>query len=293
MSPASDWPPACGVNALYARGTLLRAVREFFHDRGLLETQTATLASATVTEPAVESIRVPGIGYLQTSPEYQLKRMLAAGAPSVYHLGPVFRAGESGRRHNPEFTMLEWYRVGFNDADLMAEVADLVNVALGPAEYHTVTYADVSARAPAPSTVAALTPREAADLRFADGLETLDAGRYFITDYPAEQAALARLRPDDPSVAARFELVVDGVELANGYWELGDAEALRARFQDDLAVREGRGQNLPPLDERFLAAMTAGLPPCAGVALGFDRLLMLNQGAASLQEVMAFPIDRA
>lgn len=293
MYSAADWAPACGVNALYARGALLRAVREFFHDRGVLETQTAVLASATVTEPAVESIRVPGMGYLQTSPEYQLKRMLAVGAPSLYQLGPVFRAGESGRRHNPEFIMLEWYRVGFNDAELMAEVADLVDVALGPANYHTLTYAEVSARAPAPSNTAPLTAREAADLRFADGLETLDAGRYFITDYPADQAALARLRPEDASVAARFELVVDGVELANGYWELGDAELLRTRFQRDLAVRADRGQSLPPLDERFLAAMTAGLPPCAGVALGFDRLLMLNQGAASLQDVMPFPIDRA
>jgi len=293
MASVSDWPPACGVDALYARAALLRTVREFFHDRGVLEAQTATLASATVTEPAVESVRVPGFGYLQTSPEYQLKRMLAAGAPSLYQLGPVYRAGESGRRHNPEFIMLEWYRVGFTDAELMAEVAELVNLALGAARYDTLPYADVVARAPASSADGVLSAREALDLRFADGLDTLGAGRYFITDYPADQAALARVRPDNPEVAARFELVVDGLELANGYWELGDAEALRARFQRDLALRDAGGQSLPELDERFLAAMSAGLPPCAGVALGFDRLLMLQLGAASLQDVMPFPIDRA
>lgn len=288
-----DWRPACSIDALRARAALLREVREFFHQRGVLEAQTAVLAATTVTEPAVESLAVPGIGYLQTSPEYQLKRLLAAGAPSLYQLGPVFRAGEAGRRHNPEFIMLEWYRLGFDDAELMAEVAALVDMALGPAPTDRVRYHEVVERAAPDPDEARLTPREALDLRFAAGLETLGEGRFFITDYPADQAALARLRPGDGSVAARFELVVDGLEIANGYWELGDADALRSRFQRDLEQRRRQGQPEPDLDERFLAAMDGGLPTCAGVALGFDRLLMLKLGAASLQEVMAFPIDRA
>jgi elongation factor P--(R)-beta-lysine ligase len=272
---------------------LLRAVRQFFHDRGVIEVQTGVLGSATVTEPAVEAYGVPGVGYLQTSPEYQMKRLLAAGAPSIYQLGPVFRAGESGRRHNPEFTMLEWYRLGFDDVELMAEVAALVDLALGPATCTTVPYHQVVALAAGERAIGALSAREALDLRFSRGLDALGPGRYFISDYPADQAALARLRPGNPAVAARFELVVDGLEIANGYWELGDAAALERRFQQDLAVRRARGQPEPPVDRRLLAAMQAGLPDCAGVALGFDRLLMLRLGASSLQDVIAFPIERA
>jgi len=287
------WEPTCSQAALRARAELLREVRAFFHRRGVLEVQTAALAAATVTEPAVESIEVPGFGYLQTSPEYQLKRLLAAGAPSLYQLGPVFRAGEAGRHHNPEFVMLEWYRLGFTDRELMAEVAELVDAVLGPAPCCTVTFREVVEGAPADPDTPGLTPREAEDLRLAAGLRALGPGRRFVVDYPADQAALARLRPDDPRVAARFELIVDGLELANGYWELGDAAALEARFRRDLAVRRSRGQAEPPLDRRFLAAMAAGLPSCAGVALGFDRLLMLRLGATSLRDVMPFPVDRA
>lgn len=286
------WHPTCSLDAIQARAGLLRQVREFFHERDVLEVQTPLLGAATVTEPAVESVPVPGYGYLQTSPEYAIKRLLAAGAPSLYQLGPVFRAGESGRWHNPEFVMLEWYRLGHSDAELMAEVADLVALALGPAPVRHVTYRDVVASVPAPDA-AGLDAREALDLRFADGVDALGAGRWFVTDYPADQAALARLRDTDPTVAARFELVVDGLELANGYWELGDAAALRQRFATDRAIREQRGQAVPDLDERFLAAMEAGLPACAGVALGFDRLLALQLGVTSLADVMPFPHDRA
>lgn len=289
----ADWRPACSLQALAQRAEVLRTVRAFFRRRGVLEVQTPVLAAATVTEPAVESIEVPGFGYLQTSPEYQLKRLLAAGAPSLYQLGPVFRAGEAGRHHNPEFTMLEWYRLGFTDSELIREVADLVDEVLGQAPWRTVPYGEVVALAPPDLDVHGLSAREALDLRLATGLEALGEGRWFVVDYPADQAALARLRPDRPEVAARFELVVDGLELANGYWELGDAAALEARFARDLARRRERGQTPVPVDRRFLAAMAAGLPPCAGVALGFDRLLMLRLRASSLAQVMPFPADRA
>jgi lysyl-tRNA synthetase class 2 len=292
----SSWAPSCSLAALAARAELLATVREFFRGRGVMEVQTSVIAAATVTEPAVESFEVQGLGYLQTSPEYQMKRLLAAGAPSIYQLGPVFRAGESGRRHNPEFTMLEWYRLGFDDHALMDEVESLVAVALGPAPCQRIAYAEVVRLAPSrveKMAPAGLSTRQLLDLRFAAGLDALGAGRWFVIDYPADQAALARRRPENPGVAARFELVVDGIEIANGYHELTDAAEQRARFARDLAVRRTAGQREPPLDEPLLDAIAHGLPECAGVALGFDRLLMLKLGAASLHEVIPFPIDIA
>jgi len=278
------WQPSCPPSALLARDRLLRDIRGFFTARDILEVQTATLASHTVTDVAVESMALTH-GYLQTSPEYQLKRLLAAGAPSIFQMGPVFRAGEAGRLHNPEFTLLEWYRLDFDEVALMAEVGELVSLVLGPATYQSRTYE---------SLVGDLErPRDELDLAFADAAADLGAGRFFITDYPADQAALARLKPADHSVAARFELIVAGVELANGYHELTDAAEQRQRFDQDIATRRRVGLVTPEVDEYFLAALDAGLPDCAGVALGVDRLLMLQLGADSLAEVMPFPIDRA
>lgn len=289
----SDWRPACSLDALRARAEALATVRAFFRERNVLEVQTAVLATATVTEPAVESIAVPGAGYLQTSPEYQMKRLLAAGAPSIYQLGPVFRSGETGGRHNPEFTMLEWYRLGFDDHALMDEVAALVDRVLGPGVWSRRTYAEVVASVPAPvGVIGSVSERDLLDLRFSAGLDALPPGRWFITDYPADQAALARRRREDPSVAARFELVIDGLEIANGYHELSDAEEQRARFETDRARRRVAGQadHLP--DERLLAALAAGLPDCSGVALGFDRLMMLRLGTRRIDAVQPFPADR-
>ncbi len=279
------WQPSCSLDALRARAELLRTLREFFAARGVLEVQTATLASHTVTDINIESLRVQDDSFLQTSPEYQLKRLLAAGAPSIYQLGPVFRAGETGRLHNPEFTLLEWYRLGFDDVMLMAEVAELVDLVLGRQPVRLLPYREL---------VGTLTgDRDVLDLACADALARLGPGRVFVTEYPAQQAALARLNSANPEVAARFELVVDGVEIANGYHELGDAAELRRRFLDDCAERVSTGRFCPELDERFLAAMEAGLPDCAGVALGVDRLLMLKMGASSLAEVMPFPVGVA
>ncbi len=272
----SDWRPAAGLGALQARAHLLASVRHFFAQRSVMEVQTPVLGAATVTDPDVESIAVPGYGYLQTSPEYFLKRLLVAGVPDCYQLGPVFRADERGRLHNTEFTLLEWYRLGFDHVELMDEVAALVDEMLGPASYITCSYGDL---------VGDLSrPRDRLDLAFAEACATLP-GRIFVTDYPAEQAALARVVD---GVAARFELIVDGVELANGYWELTDPRTHRVRFATDHAVRGARGTAKPPVDETFLDALDEGLPDCAGVALGFDRLLMLKLGAGSLDEVLAF-----
>ncbi len=275
-----DWRPLADLSALTARAELLDRTRNFFAARDVIEVQTPLLAEASVTDPDVEGIPVPDYGYLQTSPEYFMKRLLAAGVPSCYQLASAFRHDERGSRHNPEFTMLEWYRVGFDDAALRDEVAALCDALLGPADCRTLTYADLVGDVER--------PREALDLAFAEACENLGAGRYFIVDYPAEQAALARLRPDNPAVAARFELVVDGVEVANGYWELTDADEHRRRFAADLARREARGLPARQVDEQFLAAVAEGLPDCAGVAMGFDRLVMLAIGARSLDEVLTF-----
>jgi lysyl-tRNA synthetase class 2 len=280
-----DWRPGCSLDALAARAELYALLRDFFRERGVMEVQTALLGGHTVTEVHIHSIATVSGGYLQTSPEYQLKRLLAAGAGDVYQLGPVFRAGEAGRLHNPEFTMLEWYRLGFDDRMLMAEVAELVDRVLGPARYEEHPY-----RSLVPDEGLS---RDEEDLALTEAIDRLGAGRHFITRYPAEQAALARLLPDDPSAAARFELVVDGVELANGYHELDDPLEQRRRFEADLAARRASGLPLPEVDERLLAALDAGLPDCAGVALGVDRLLMRKLGARSLADVVPFTSDRA
>ena len=281
---APQWAPACAVSALVARAEMLRTIRTFFDARGVLEVQTATLAAGATTDPAIASIPTSDGRFLQTSPEHQMKRLLAAGAPSIYQICPAYRAGEAGRWHNPEFTMLEWYRLDFDAPTLMREVAALMNLLLGKAEYAKRTYvslvdADIDA-----------TPDDELDLRIADALTALAPARVFVTDYPARQAALARVTG---RTAARFELVVDGMEVANGYHELKDAAELRRRMNQDNAVRRERGLPEMAVDEALLAAQEHGLPDCAGVAVGLDRVLALQVGAGCLADVMPFPAERA
>jgi elongation factor P--(R)-beta-lysine ligase len=304
------------------RARLLARVRGFFAARGLLEVETPQLSAAAATDVHLESL-VAGpaggslAGWLHTSPEYPMKRLLAAGAGDIWQLARVFRGGESGRRHNPEFTLLEWYRVGWDAAALMTEVEallrDLCGSGLAAAE--RLSYREAFMRHagfdPFSATAADITgilearrvplPRgendRAASLDLA--LSTLvepafDPGRpTFVYDFPANQAALARIRPGDPPVAERFELFLGGMELANGFQELTDAPEQAARFCADLAARRARGLVEPPQDRRLLAALAAGLPECAGVALGFDRLVMILAGAAHIDEVLAFPRARA
>jgi lysyl-tRNA synthetase class 2 len=302
---------------------MLGRVREFFAARQVLEVETPVLSPAAVTDPQIESLttRVSGMPrryFLHTSPEYAMKRLLAAGSGDIYQLCKVFRDEEHGRWHNPEFTLLEWYRLGFDDAALMTEVEALVGAVLGahrrlaPAE--RLTYAEALHRhagvEPHAADDAALA-RRAADLGIECRAEldrdaTLDLlmglvvgpklGIHrpcFICDYPASQASLARTKAGQPQVAARFELYIDGIELANGFHELADASEQRRRFEQDLATRRARGRVEPPLDEHLLDALKAGMPDCAGVALGFDRLVAVALGKARLSECMAFSIDDA
>jgi lysyl-tRNA synthetase class 2 len=314
-----DWRPSASTQTLVARAQTLTGIRAFFAQRDVLEVDTPILSRTTVTEPAIDSLAL-GDGaerrYLQTSPEYHMKRMLAAGAPSIVRIGPVFRAEESGRLHNPEFTMIEWYRRGFDLAQLIDEVAALVDLVLGAAIAHRVTYRQLLVEGagidPLRNTDAELfdalkrcgvelsanadvTRRDLLDLLANHAIEAMGSGRVFITDYPADQAALARVTTDANGfdVAQRFELVIDGVEIANGYDELLDARVLERRMHEDIAVRARAGRKTPAPDERLLAAMSHGLPRCSGVALGFDRLLMLKLGFERIDAVLPFSFARS
>jgi len=314
-----DWRPTCSRETLLERSRTLTAIRAFFAQRDVLEVDTPVLSRTTVTEPAIDSFSL-GSGaerrYLQTSPEYHMKRLLAAGAPSIVRIGPVFRAEESGRLHNPEFTMIEWYRIGFDLAELLDEVEALVDLVLGQGGYRRVSYAqllregadvdlfetdDAALQAALIrcgvqlSANAYANRRDLLDLLVTYTIEAAGAGRVFVTDYPADQAALARVVTDTEgrNVAARFELIIDGIEVANGYDELADADVLERRMRADCVVRERAGRDGPAPDERLLAAMRDGLPSCCGVALGFDRLLMLKLGAHRIEEVMPFGFTRS
>ena len=302
---------------------MLETAREFFKSRGVLEVETPILSAAAVSDPQIESLAtqiagLTGRRYLCPSPEYAMKRLLASGSGDIYQICKVFRDAERGRWHNTEFTMIEWYRIGLDDAALMDEVESLVASLLAatrilkPAE--RLTYA------------AALRRHAGVDAFGSSDAELLEAaarhgitceahldrdakldllmglivgpklGREnpcFICDYPASQAALARLKPGEPRVAARFELYLDGLELANGFHELVQPQEQRARFLQDLALRRSRGQVQPPLDENLLAALENGMPDCAGVALGFDRLVAIALGADRLADAMSFDIGNA
>jgi len=298
-------------------------VREFFAERGVLEVETPLLGAAPVSDPHLETFAVDTEGaagnqrlFLQTSPEYAMKRLLAAGSGPIYQLCKAFRRGEQGRWHNPEFTMLEWYRPGFDHHQLMDEVEELLMRTVGAEPADRMTYDQVvlehlglspldataqQLRCCAESrglTVATLPhddPDPWLDLLFASVVQPrLGLSRpVLVYDYPAGQAALARIRRHEPPVAERFELFVDGVELANGYHELIDPAEQQRRFELDLERRRLRGLPAVPLDERLAAALDAGLPACAGVAVGFDRLVMLAAGARVLAEVVTFPFERA
>ncbi|MEP6546017.1 MAG: EF-P lysine aminoacylase EpmA [Gammaproteobacteria bacterium] len=318
-----NWRPTAALSALQRRAALLRTAREFFAKRGLLEVETPILSAAAVSDPQIESLAthiagMPAPFYLCTSPEYAMKRLLAAGSGDIYQICKVFRDAERGRWHNPEFTLIEWYRLGFDDVQLMAEVESLTAEMLAPdrrlAPAERLSFADALLRH------AGVDAYRASDAQLMDSAAShgivcraeldrdakldllmglivgprLGLGRpCFIVDYPASQAALARLKPGLPPVAARFEYYLDGVELANGFHELIDDREQRTRFAQDLRQRQARGQVQPPLDERMLAALAAGAPDCAGVALGFDRLAALAIGASRLADAMAFTIDNA
>ncbi|MGA8708908.1 MAG: EF-P lysine aminoacylase EpmA [Steroidobacteraceae bacterium] len=324
MTASPSWRPTATLATLRQRAELLAAARSFFAAHAVLEVDTPALVRHAVTDRHIHSARaeLPGHDaplYLHTSPEYAMKRLLAAGSGDIYQIAHVFRGSEQGRWHNAEFTLIEWYRCGFSLRDLMLEVAALALRLLGqpadtPVQY--LRYAEALQHQLALDPLVAsdselrdlaIARRLDADLaRRCDRDELLDwlmasvvgprlglEGPCFVHHYPASQAALARLDPLDPRVALRFELYYRGVELANGFEELADAVQQRARFELDRRRRLAAGLPAPDVDEALLAALEAGLPPVSGVALGFDRLLMLRLGASAIGQVLPFPLDRA
>lgn len=326
--PHPDFRPSAGWNNLRLRADLLRRTREFFHRRGFLEVETPILSADTVVDRHLDPFHVELDGgsdnpspkprlWLQTSPEFCMKRLLASGAGPIYQITRSFRQGEQGPLHNPEFTIVEWYRPGDGMDEGMQLLGELCEALLGRGPAERLSYrraferyvgldphtADPEALV---SVVSAkgITPPKSLSAEDRDGwLDLLLAGcvgprlgcerPVILYDYPVGQAALARIREDDLPVAERFELFVSGIELANGYHELTDAAELRQRNTGNNALRRSDGNAPLPEQSRLLSAMDAGLPPSTGVALGFDRVVMLAAGAKNLHEVTAFPLDRA
>jgi len=324
-TPGRHWRPGATADRLRQRAALLATIRQFFSARAVLEVDTPQLVNHAVTDLNLHSaqVRWPGatdsLHYLHTSAEYAMKRLLAAGSGDIYQLCHVFRGDESGPLHNSEFMLLEWYRLGWSLDRLMTEVDELLRQLLP--EKTLAATRHISYEQAFQSTVGCdpLTDSDAllATCALAQGLdaplvqrcardELLDllmgacigpqlglTGPVFLHRYPASQAALARLDPEDPRVALRFELYLQGVELANGFEELSDEPTQRARFESDQRQRRDHHLHVPAADEYLLAALAHGLPPCSGVAMGVDRVLMLVTGAAHIGEVMAFTSERA
>jgi lysyl-tRNA synthetase class 2 len=319
-----DWRPTATFDSLHARAAMLARLRQFMAARGILEVETPALVRRAVTDPQLHSLAVQfpdaeSPEFLHTSPEYAMKRLLASGSGDIYQVCKVFRGREQSALHNTEFTLLEWYRLGYCMSGLIDEVDLLAAELLAPrslAPTRRTTYADalrehagVDALAGSMASLRerALTAGLAWEsARSADRDTLLDflvavvvgpnlgkSGLEFLTHYPASQAALARLAADDSRVALRFELYWQGVELANGFEELADAAEQARRFEHDRQVRTQRALPAHAADERLLAALQHGMPACAGVALGFDRLVMLALGKSRLTEVISFTHERA
>ncbi|GAA3907647.1 MULTISPECIES: elongation factor P--(R)-beta-lysine ligase [Gibbsiella] len=325
MSETASWQPSAPIANLLKRAAILAEVRRFFADRGVLEVETPTMSQATVTDVQLFPFQTRFVGpgaaagmtlYMMTSPEYHMKRLLAAGSGPIYQLGRSFRNEEAGRYHNPEFTMLEWYRPHYDMYRLMNEVDDLLQQVLDCDSAETLSYQQAFLRhldvdplsadkAQLREVAAKLDLSNIADteedrdtllqLLFVMGVEP-HIGREkpaFVYHFPATQASLAEISTEDHRVAERFEVYFKGIELANGFRELTDSSEQRKRFEQDNRKRAALGLPEHPIDNYLLDALKHGMPECSGVALGVDRLVMLALGAESLDEVIAFPVMRA
>lgn len=322
----ADWRSSAQHTDLRQRAAVYRHIREFFHARGVLEVETPVLSEAGNTDPNIRSFHLdyhgPSAGgqarrWLRTSPEFPLKRLLADGIGDCYELGKVFRDGEYGRRHNPEFSMLEWYRVGWDHCQLAAEaiilLQELFAAAGRPLQLRDITYRELFMEVlgldPMCVTNAAIGTAVSTHVRMdLDGLARDDLLDLLLThviepsfpaqqltlirDFPASQCALAKLRQDDVLIAERFEIYVGSAELANGYHELNDANEQRLRFEADLKRRAVAGNATPAIDARLLQSLS-NLPDCAGIAMGLDRLMLCLLGKTAMAEVMAFDFSRA
>lgn len=320
---ATEWKPVADVAMAQQRAEMLRRSRRFFDERNVLEIDTPHLCDAAVSDPNIESVAAslalaPGrTFYLQTSPEFHMKRLLAAGFPDIYEICKVFRDGELGRQHQPEFTMVEWYRLGFSLDEMVAETVEFIETLLPSSRLSAraarMSYCEAFRRFanidPLSADIAELRSLVDADDDLTASLGAskeawLDLmmvqriapqftdGRLTVIDhYPAAQAALARLSPDNNDVADRFEVFFGAIEIANGYVELTDAAEQRRRCQKDQAKRKSQGSPVRPIDAKLIAALDHGLPDCAGVAVGFDRLQIISAGTHNINSVRHFPLE--
>lgn len=321
-----NWRPSATIERLQARAKILQQIREFFAQRNVMEVDTPLLAHGGTTDPyiesfttcfqAIESSQTTDKLYLQTSPEFAMKRLLAAGSGSIYQIGKSFRNGEVGRHHNPEFTMLEWYRLNFDLSQMIAEVIELISpvLAIKKVEYFTyeavfTRYCDLNPHIASSAEI--LTCAKHFELYPVKGVADDDRDNWLqllmthvveprldkakitvIYDYPLAQAALAKIRYTDQPVAERFEVYVNGLELANGYHELTDFAEQQRRFKQDAEQRSLLKRGAVTPDEYYLAALKHGLPDCSGVALGVDRLVMLALNCKEIAEIYSFSYDR-
>lgn len=324
MNETPQWQPAAPVANLLKRATIIADIRRFFADRGVLEVDTPAMSQATVTDVHLVPFKTRFVGpgasqgldlWLMTSPEYHMKRLLAAGSGPIYQMNRSFRNEEAGRHHNPEFTMLEWYRPHYDMYRLINEVDDLLQQILECDAAESLSYQQAFLRclnidplsADKETLVSAATTLGVGDLAASeDDRDTLLQLLFmlgvepkigqdrptFVYHFPASQASLAEISTEDHRVAERFEVYYKGIELANGFRELTDAREQRQRFEQDNRRRLEKGLPKQPVDQLLLAALEHGLPDCSGVALGVDRLVMLALKAESLSEVIAFPVDR-
>ncbi|WED21613.1 elongation factor P--(R)-beta-lysine ligase [Vibrio sp. JC009] len=320
-----DWQPNATISQLKKRANLIAEIRQFFARKEVLEVDTPAMSHATVTDIHLHTFKTDFVGpgyaegqklYLMTSPEFHMKRLLAAGSGSIYQICKSFRNEENGRYHNPEFTMLEWYRIGFDHHDLMDEMDELLQLVLkcGKAVRTTYQQAFLSVLEVCPLEASMEELKKAAaelglqdiaekeedrdtllQLLFSVGVEPHIGQQTpaFVYDFPASQAALAKINRDDPRVADRFEVYFKGIELANGFHELDDPNEQLERFVEDNQQRKVMGLEMQPIDHNLIDALREGLPACAGVALGVDRLVMLALGCEHIDEVTAFSFPRA
>jgi len=317
----ADWKPGASVKNLRTRAEILANIRQFFANNKVLEVETPLLARTTATDVYIQSLEISNplnnpaqTFYLQTSPEFAMKRLLGSGSGPIYQICKAFRQGETSKRHNPEFTMLEWYQPGYSMEDLMHEVEQLIDALLAYGPIQRLSYRELFQEHLDfdPHTISLESLKDIANRRFELGSDKLSKTDYlqlllgkciepampancFIYDYPVDQCALAAIENDETgaSVAKRFELFCGGMEIANGYLELLDESEQRQRFETDRQKRKSLSLPEYPLDEKLLAALAHGIPPCAGVALGIDRLLMLATGATDIHEVLSFTTDKS
>ncbi|MEY3808716.1 MAG: hypothetical protein RI893_1692 [Pseudomonadota bacterium] len=322
-----DWQPTCSLELIRLRAKMLAELRQFFAEKLVLEVETPLLSHSSGTDPQLEFFTTDycllphrQTLFLQTSPEFAMKRLLAAGSGSIYQIGKAFRNGESGRFHNPEFTLLEWYRVGFSLAQLMDEIAELIAGLFsdqGLQETQRVSYQDVFV------SYTGLNPlifsyqdycAFARDSQLSEAISLCgyDHGLWLdflfshkvqpylgenalclVYGYPACQSSLARISEQNHQIAERVELFINGIELGNGYYELIDPKEQNERFDKEQVIRQQQKLPVTVKDQRLVAALESGLPECSGVAIGLDRLLMLLSGSTAIDEVLSFPICRA